>query len=104
MRRLIPLLTFLAPPAAPAGASAASGQVTTFEAPRELLSAATRDATLSRIDSLGVSNVRQLVYWRDYAPAPTSAKKPDFDASNPDAYPAGTWGNLDGLVAAAKAH
>ena len=103
-RRLLPLLTLLAALAAPAGASASSRQVTTFEAPRELLSAATRDATLARITSLGVTNVRQLVYWRDYAPAPTSATKPDFDASNPDAYPPGTWGNLDGLVAAAKAH
>jgi hypothetical protein len=103
-RRLLPILMLLAALAAPAGASASSRQVTTFEAPRELLSAATRDATLARITSLGVTNVRQLVYWRDYAPAPTSAKKPDFDASNPDAYPPGTWGNLDGLVAAAKAH
>src|SRR3954469_2459657 len=104
MRRLIPLLTILAALAAPAGASASSGQVTTFEAPRELLSAATRDATLSRITSLGVRNVRQLVYWRDYAPSPGSATKPDFDASDPDAYPAGTWGNLDALIAAAKQH
>src|SRR3954464_14276586 len=104
MRRLIPLLPILAALAAPAGASASSGQVTTFEAPRELLSAATRDATLSRITSLGVSNVRQLVYWRDYAPSPASATTPDFDASNPDAYPPGTWGNLDALIAAAKQH
>src|SRR6201991_3756454 len=96
-RRLLPLLTILAALAAPAAASASSQQVTTFEAPRELLSAATRDATLSRITSLRVTNIRQLVNWRDYAPAPTSATKPDFDASNPDAYPAGTWGNLDGL-------
>src|SRR3954467_11299621 len=103
-RRLIPVLTILAALAAPAGARASSQQVTTFEAPRELLSAATRDATLSHITSLGVSNIRQLVYWRDYAPSPTSARKPDFDANNPDAYPAGSWGNLDGLIAAAKAH
>jgi hypothetical protein len=103
-RRLIPLLTILAALAAPAAAGASSRQVTTFEAPRELLSAATRDATLNRITSLGVSNVRQLVYWRDYAPSPASATKPDFDASNPDAYPAGTWGNLDALLAAAKQH
>src|SRR4051812_17577660 len=104
MRRLIPLLTILAALAAPAGASASSRQVTTFEAPRELLTAATRDATLNRITSLGVSNIRQLVYWRDYAPSPESATKPDFDASNPDAYPPGTWGNLDALIAAAKQH
>src|SRR5262245_35852637 len=104
MRRLIPALTILAALAAPAVASASSRQVTTFEAPRELLSAATRDATLSRITALGVNNVRQLVYWRDYAPNPSSATKPAFDTSDPAAYPAGTWGNLDALIAAAKAH
>ena len=103
-RRLLPALTILAALAAPAAAHASSRQVTTFEAPRELLSAATRDATLSRITSLGVKNIRQLVYWRDYAPYPSSAHKPAFDASNPDAYPAGTWGNLDALIADAKAH
>jgi hypothetical protein len=104
MRRLLPILTLLAALAVPAGASASSRQVTTFEAPRELLSAATRDATLSRITSLGVTNIRQLVYWRDYAPNPTSATRPAFDASDPNAYPADTWDNLDGLIAAAKAH
>jgi hypothetical protein len=103
-RRLLPVLTILAALAAPAAAHASSRQVTTFEAPRELLSAATRDATLSRITSLGVTNIRQLVYWRDYAPDPSSAHKPAFDAGNPDAYPAGTWGNLDALIADAKAH
>lgn len=105
MRRLLlPALTILAALAAPAAAHASSRQVTTFEAPRELLSAATRDATLSKITSLGVTNIRQLVYWRDYAPDPSSSHKPAFDASNPDAYPAGTWGNLDALLADAKAH
>src|SRR5262245_24825000 len=103
-RRLLPLLTLLPALAAPAAATAPSQQVTTFEAPRELLSAATRGKTLDSITSLGVHNVRQLVYWRDYAPDPASAKKPAFDASNPDTYPAGTWGNLDGLIADAKAH
>ncbi len=104
MRRLLATLPLLAALALPAGASASSGQVTTFEAPRELLSAATRDATLNRITSLGVADVRQLVYWRDYAPAPASATRPSFDTSDPNAYPADTWDNLDALIAAAKAH
>jgi hypothetical protein len=104
MRRLLPLLLLAVLAAIPATASASSSQVTTFEAPRELLSAATRDATLNQITGFGVTRVRQLVYWRDYAPDPDSRTKPSFDASDPNAYPAGTWGNLDGLVAAAKAH
>src|SRR3954447_4011749 len=103
MRRLLLLLPLLAALVLPAAASASSRQVTTFEAPRELLSAATRNQTLDRITSFGVTSIRQLVYWRDYAPDPQSKTRPAFDASNPDAYPSGTWGNLDALVAAAKA-
>ena len=79
-------------------------QTVTFEAPRELLSASTREATLDQITGFGVTRVRQLVYWRDYAPEPDSRTKPNFDASDPNAYPADKWDNLDGLVAAAKAH
>jgi hypothetical protein len=104
MRRLLLLLPLLAALLAPAAAHASSRQVTTFEAPRELLSAATRDATLAQITSFGVHRIRQLVYWRDYAPDPESRTKPAFDASDPNAYPADTWDNLDALVAAAKAH
>jgi hypothetical protein len=104
MRRLLPALFLLAALAAPQTAAASSTQTTTFEAPRELLSAATRDSTLNQITSFGVTRVRQLVYWRDYAPDPDSRTKPSFDASDPDAYPPGTWANLDGLMAAAKAH
>src|ERR1700754_2055090 len=103
MRRLL-LLTLLAVLAIPAEAHASSSQVVTFEAPRELLNAATREQTLNQITSFGITHVRQLVYWQSYAPDPDSATKPAFDASNPDAYPAGTWDNLDALIASAKAH
>src|ERR1044072_959603 len=103
MRRLIPILLLaLLWPAASAAAS--PRQIVTFEAPRELLSASSRDATLTQITGFGVNHVRQLVYWRDYAPDPDSKVKPSFDASDPNAYPPGTWGNLDALMAAAKAH
>ena len=78
-------------------------QTVTFEAPRELLSASTREATLDQIRAFGVTRVRQLVYWRDYAPDPDSRTRPSFDAADPDAYPADKWANLDGLIAAAKA-
>jgi hypothetical protein len=102
MRRILPtfILTLLCWPAV---ASASPRQIVTFEAPRELLSASTRDATLTQITGFGVSHVRQLVYWRDFAPDPDSATKPNFDASDPNAYPADKWDNLDGLVASAKA-
>jgi hypothetical protein len=102
MRRLTLLLVLLLSwPAATASAS--PRQIVTFEAPRELLSASTREATLTQITGFGVTHVRQLVYWRDYAPEPDSKTKPSFDASDPNAYPADKWDNLDGLIAAAKA-
>ncbi|HWK27857.1 MAG TPA: cellulase family glycosylhydrolase [Solirubrobacter sp.] len=101
MRRILPLILLLL--CFPAAAQASPRQTVTFEAPRELLSAADRDSTLDQIASFGVNRVRQLVYWRSYAPDPDSRTRPDFDASNPDAYPPGTWDNLDALVAAAKA-
>jgi hypothetical protein len=104
MRRLLFLLPLLAALGLPCAAHASSRQVTTFEAPRELLSASTRDATLAQITSFGVHQIRQLVYWRDFAPNPQSRTKPSFDASDPAAYPAGTWDRLDALIAAAKAH
>jgi hypothetical protein len=104
MRRIPLLLTLVAALALPSAAHASSRQVVTFEAPRELLSGATREQTLDQITSFGVNHIRQLVYWRDYAPDPDSKVKPSFDASDPNSYPPGTWGNLDALMAAAKAH
>jgi hypothetical protein len=103
MRRLLPIL-LLAALCWPAAASASPRQIVTFEAPRELLSSTTRDETLTQITGFGVTHVRQLVYWRDYAPDPDSKTKPAFDASDPNAYPADKWDSLDGLIAAAKAH
>jgi hypothetical protein len=103
MRRL--LLLFILPALAlPASAHASARQITTFEAPRELLSASTRESTLDQITGFGVTHIRQLVYWRDIAPSPDSKIKPAFDAADPNAYPADKWDNLDGLVNAAAAH
>jgi hypothetical protein len=102
MPRLL-LLILIAVLSWPAAASASPRQIVTFEAPRELLSASTRDATLDQIRGFGVTHVRQLVYWRSYAPDPDSRTRPDFDATDPAAYPADKWDSLDGLIAAAKA-
>src|SRR4051794_15003097 len=103
MKRLLPILPLLAALVWPAVAPASPRQTVTFEAPRELLSASTREATLTQITGFGVSHVRQLVYWRDYAPDPDSKTRPNFDASDPNAYPADKWDNLDGLIDAAAA-
>jgi hypothetical protein len=102
MRRLAVIaLALLALPVATADASPRQGM--TFEAPRELLDDRARDVTLDEIRAFGVDRVRQLVYWKDFAPNPARRSRPEFDASNPDAYPAGTWARLDRLIAAAQA-
>src|SRR5205085_9932181 len=83
VKRILPLILLAL--ALPSTAHASAQQITTFEAPRELLSASTRDATLDQITAFGVTHVRQLVYWRDVAPAPDSRTKPaGFDASDPN--------------------
>src|SRR3954462_10918460 len=99
----LPLLVVLALLAFPAAASASSTQAMTFEAPRDLLDPGTQARTLEQISAFGVNRVRALVYWRDFAPAPRSKRRPRFAAANPNAYPAGAWSRLDGLFAAAAA-
>lgn len=95
-----PLLTLGGPPA---DAQASTSQTMTFEAPAELLDDARRDRTLDEIAAFGVRSVRVLVYWRSFAPEPDSRTAPQFDASDPNSYPAGTWDRLDRLVTAARA-
>ncbi len=87
----------------PAAASASPRQTVAFEAPRELLSFEDRDRTLDEIRDFGVTQVRQLVYWRDFAPRPNSRRKPRFDAKDANSYPAATWDRLDALVDGARA-
>src|SRR6476619_7623907 len=94
---LVVLLAF------PAAASASSTKRMTFEAPRELLDPSTRDRALNEIHAFGVDRIRALVYWRNYAPAANAETKPAFDASDPGAYPAGAWDQLDALFAGAAA-
>ena len=91
---LILLVALLLPAAA---ASASSKQVMSFEAPSELLSDAAREPTLDQIQAFGVSQVRALVFWRQFAANSSSKSKPTFDTADPNAYPAGTWDVLDRL-------
>src|SRR5687768_343868 len=85
-RHTIVLALALAVPAAlPAAAPASPRQPVAFEAPRELLTDRDRERTLDEIRDFGVTDIRQLVYWRDFAPRPKSKRKPRgrFRASNP---------------------
>jgi hypothetical protein len=97
------LLTLLAAALlTPAAAPASSGQVMTFEAPRELLDDSAREGTLDEVQAFGVNRVRALVYWRDFSARPSSKRRPRFDRADPSAYPAGTWDLLDRLIASTE--
>src|SRR5215216_2439613 len=82
-------LALAAAAALPAAGQASPRQPVAFEAPRELLSFEERDRVLDEIRDFGVTNVRQLVYWQDFAPRPKSKRKPRgrFNASDPATYP-----------------
>lgn len=92
-------LTLLALLLVAAPASASRTQTTSFEAPRDLTDPAKRPAALDQIQSLGVDSLRVVMYWRSVAPSPGSAKKPDFDTTDPAGY---AWGEYDALLDAAK--
>src|SRR3954469_25712277 len=103
MRYRLLIIALLGLLAVPAAAQASPRQVMSFEAPSELLDYSRVDATLGEIKAFGVTQVRQLVYWQDFAPRPKSKKKPRFNAANPAAYPPGTWDGLDRIFNSAKA-
>ena len=85
MRRLLPLIALLlALLAVPGAASASPAQVTSFEAPGALLDDAQREPTLDEIQRMGVPQIRQLVYWEQFAAQPNSKKTPKVDTTDPD--------------------
>lgn len=89
-------LALAALPAAPALAS--HSQPTFFEANTELLNPATRAKTVATLEHLGVKALRVELYWHDVAPRANSAKRPNFDATDPASY---NWGQYDALLAEA---
>ncbi len=54
--------------------------------------------TLHEMRHLGVQMVRVTVRWSAVAPAPTSRRRPNFNATNPNAYPRGNWAPYDAIV------
>ena len=85
-----------------AGASAT--QESTFQDDNRLLYAppASVRATLDELAGLGVDRLRLTVVWKGVAPKPGERARPDFDASDPDAYPDGVWDKFDLVVAGAR--
>lgn len=87
--------------AAPAGAHAASGQLTMMQDDSLVLRSgpAVRAATLDEMAALGADVVKVQLYWNEVAPA--GRRKPaGFDATNPAAY---DWGAYDEVVASIRA-
>ena len=80
-------------------ASASHSQVSYFEGSNVLLNPATRPHALAQLQSLGVKALRVELYWYGAAPSPSSATRPNFDATNPASY---SWGQYDPLLAEAQ--
>ncbi|HWE33948.1 MAG TPA: hypothetical protein VG410_10715 [Solirubrobacteraceae bacterium] len=53
---------------------------------------------LEQMASLGVEQVKISMVWGLVAPNPDSTSKPNFDATNPAAYPPGAWDRYDTVV------
>lgn len=86
-------------------ARASTTQESIFQDERALIFSgdAVRERTLDEIRSLGATTVHTIVYWDSIAPNHRSPRKPSFDASDPNAYPAGAWAHYDALVSGAQA-
>ncbi|WP_372789714.1 cellulase family glycosylhydrolase [Paraconexibacter sp.] len=101
MTRPIALLSTLVALACAAPASAATSQITFFEAPTALQDASTRGQTLDEIKALGSDGIRVLVNWNRLAPDPTSSERPAIVASDPAAY-GDRWAPYDAIVDGAR--
>jgi hypothetical protein len=99
---IISLLTALLLGIAGLGTALASNnEAVFFEAPRDLIEVtpAARAKALGQLQWLGVKALRVELVWRNVAPRPTSARKPNFNATNPASY---GWGDYDALLAEAR--
>jgi hypothetical protein len=94
---LIPLLQLISP-----ASSLASGrQVSIFQ---DGAVGSNPGPTVQELRHLGANTVRIQVNWANLAPSPASKTRPNFDATNPGAYPASGWAGIDGSVRAASAN
>lgn len=83
-------------------ASASHSQFTTVEAPAELLNGSPGPA-LDTIKDLGATAIRLQLIWNQVAPDPDAKRAPSFNATDPNAYPAGAWSRWDAAIDGARA-
>ncbi len=60
-------------------------------------------ATIAQLKRLGVDRVHVPLYWQSLAPDGSSPHKPNFNATDPAAYPASGWVTYDAVVRDLKA-
>jgi hypothetical protein len=85
--------------ALPGTASANHGQIAIIQDGRVLSDPM---GTLLNMRALGATTVRVFIFWDAIAPRPKAKKKPSFNATDPNAYPAGVWGPYDAVAEAAQ--
>ncbi len=92
---IVLLALWLVPPA-----SANSQQLTIGRDDRQLVSSGdwARETTLNDMQALGFDVVQVLVNWDQYAPNPTSRRKPRFNDKNAASYGTPKWGELDAAI------
>jgi hypothetical protein len=85
----------------PAAASASHSPIAIIQDVHDPGAPADPRQTLAQVRALGASTTRVIIPWATLAPSPGSARKPAFDASDPNAYPASGWAPYDAIVRAA---
>ncbi|HEX4009095.1 MAG TPA: hypothetical protein VHX62_03770 [Solirubrobacteraceae bacterium] len=83
----------------PASALASHTQLAIIQDGGDLVNA---PATMQQFRELGANTVRVVVPWAQIAPSPTATKKPNFNATDPNAYPAANWAPFDAIDRAAQ--
>ncbi|MGB9183454.1 MAG: hypothetical protein WCB67_05265 [Solirubrobacteraceae bacterium] len=86
--------------ALPAAASANSSQLAIIQ---DNLDLTNPEAAFGQFRALGANTVRVIVPWALIAPSFNAKKKPNFNATDPNAYPAKNWVPYDNIVRAAQA-
>jgi hypothetical protein len=97
---LVAIVTCAAGAGGAAHAYAAHSQATFFEGSAELLSPAKRVHAIAQLQELGVTALRVELYWSKVAPGAGAAKRPAFNAEDPNSY---AWGAYDWLLHEAAA-
>jgi hypothetical protein len=99
---LVALLALAGAALLPPAAQASRTQLSLFQDDAGLLYSgdASRERTLDELRDLGVDTIRVSVRWNRYAPSPSSKSRPQFDATDPNAYP---LGEVDAVVGGAAA-